>query len=344
VSRDLADLRRRLGAITVGSTSGGEPVTAEELGAAGSMTVLLRDALKPNLIQTLEGEGALVHCGPFGNIAHGTSSLVADRIGLKLGDYVVTEVGFGSDLGMEKFFDIVCRLGGLEPSAVVLVATVRALKHHGGDPDGGLAAIEAGAANLERHLGIAAEFGLKPVVAVNRFPTDTQAELDAVRRLAVERGAYAAEVNDGFERGGEGAEALAETVAEACDHPVRFKPVYALEDPIEAKLEAIARRVYGADGIELLPDARAAIERARGVGLDGLPICVAKTHLSLSHDKALRNAPTGFRLPVRDVRPYTGAGWLLALCGDMQTMPGLGVHPAALDIDIEPDGRIVGLF
>jgi formate--tetrahydrofolate ligase len=344
VSRDFADLRRRLGAITVGFTSDGEPVTAELLGAAGSMAVLLRDALKPNLIQTLEGEGALVHCGPFANIAHGTSSIVADRVGLKLADYVITEGGFGSDLGMEKFFDIVCPLAGLAPSAVVLVATVRALKHHGGDPDGGLAALEAGAANLERHLGIAAEFGLRPVVAVNRFPTDTAAELDALRRIAVERGAYAAEVNDGFEHGGAGAALLADTVVEAAEHPNRFRPLYDRNDPLEAKLETIARRVYGADGVELAPAARAGFERARTLGLAGLPICMAKTHLSLSHDPALTNAPSSFTLPISDVRPYTGAGWLLALCGDMQTMPGLGRHPAALDIDIELDGRITGLF
>jgi formate--tetrahydrofolate ligase len=344
VSLDLADLRARLGAITVGFTPDGEPVTAEMLGAAGSMAVLLRDALKPNLIQTLEGEGALVHCGPFANTAHGTSSIVADRVGLKLADYVITEGGFGSDLGMEKFFDIVCPLAGLAPSAVVLVATVRALKHHGEDPDGGLAALEAGAANLERHLAIAAEFGLRPVVAVNRFPTDTAAELDALRRIAVERGAYAAEINDGFERGGAGAALLADTVVEAAEHPARFRPLYDRADPLESKLETIARRVYGADGVELAPTARAGLEHARRLGLDALPICMAKTHLSLSHDPSLTNAPSGFTLPIRDVRPYTGAGWLLALCGDMQTMPGLGRHPAALDIDLDPNGRIVGLF
>jgi formyltetrahydrofolate synthetase len=344
VSHDLADLRGRLGAITVGYTPDGEPVTAEQLGAAGSMAVLLRDALKPNLIQTLEGEGALVHCGPFANIAHGTSSIVADRVGLSLADYVITEGGFGSDLGMEKFFDIVCPLAGFAPSAVVLVATVRALKHHGGDPDGGLAALEAGAANLERHLAIAAEFGLRPVVAVNRFPTDTAAELDALRRIAVERGAYAAEVNDGFEHGGAGAALLADTVVEAAEHPTSFRPLYDRHDPLESKLETIARRVYGADGVELAPAARAGLESARRLGLGALPICMAKTHLSLSHDPALTNAPRGFMLPIRDVRPYTGAGWLLALCGDMQTMPGLGRHPAALDIDVQPDGRITGLF
>jgi formate--tetrahydrofolate ligase len=344
VSRDLGDLRRRLGVITVGFTADGEPVTAEALGAAGSMAVLLRDALKPNLIQTLEGEGALVHCGPFANIAHGTSSIVADRVGLKLADYVITEGGFGSDLGMEKSFDIVCPLAGFAPSAVVLVATVRALKHHGGDPDGGLAALEAGAANLERHLGIAAEFGLRPVVAVNRFPTDTAAELDALRRIAVERGAYAAEINDGFVHGGAGAALLADTVIEAAAQPTRFRPLYDRADPLEAKLETIARRVYGADGVELAPAAQAGLEHARQLGLDQFPICMAKTHLSLSHDPALTNAPKGFTLPIRDLRPYTGAGWLLALCGDMQTMPGLGRHPAALDIDLDPTGRIVGLF
>jgi formate--tetrahydrofolate ligase len=338
MARDLDDLRTRLGAITVGTTSDGEPVTAEQLHAAGSMTVLLKEAIKPNLVQTLEGEPAFVHAGPFANIAHGNSSLSAARIGLKLGDTVITEGGFASDLGMEKFLDIVCRVGGLTPSAVVLVATVRALEHHGeGD-------LERGADNLERHLGIALAFGLNAVVAVNAFPGDDPKQLDRVRGLALERGAWAAEINEGFEKGGPGATALAETVAEAARHPSSFEPIYPLDAPIASKIHAIATRVYGADGIELLPAAKSAIDRYEKLGLGNLPICMAKTHLSLSHDPKLRNAPTGFTVPIRDIRPYTGAGWLVALCGEMQTMPGLGRHPAAFDIDVAPDGRTVGLF
>lgn len=338
MARDLGDLRARLGRIVVGSTYEGEPVTAEQLGAAGSMTVLLKQALQPNLVQTIEGEPAFVHAGPFANIAHGNSSLVATRLALRLADLVVTEGGFASDLGLEKFLDIVCRAGGLTPSVVVLVATVKALEHHG---DGDL---ERGADNLARHLGIAREFGLNAVVAVNAFPGDGPADLERVRRLALERGAWAAEVCAGFELGGAGATALAETVAEAARRPSAFAPVYELERPVAEKIETIARRVYGADGIELLPAAKAAIRRCEAQGLGGLPVCMAKTHLSLSHDPKLRNAPTGFTVPIRDVRAYTGAGWLLALCGEMQTMPGLGRHPAALDIDVAPDGRTVGLF
>jgi formyltetrahydrofolate synthetase len=344
VARDLQDLRARLGAITVGATFEGEPVTAEELRAAGAMTVLLKETIKPNLVQTLEGQPAFVHCGPFANIAHGNNSLVADRVALKLGDYVVTESGFGADMGMEKFFNIVCRVGGLTPDAVVLVATVKALKHHGGNPDGGLDVVETGTANLARHLGIVQGFGLNAVVAVNRFPGDTEEEIELVRRVALEHGAYAAEVNDAFERGGEGAAALAEAVVAAADEPHAFEFTYSLDEPIENKIEAIAKRVYGADGIFLLKTARDRIGAFNAAGIDDLPICMAKTHLSLSHDASLPNAPTGFTVTVRDIRAYTGAGWLVALCGDMQTMPGLGVSPAAFNVDIDAEGRTVGLF
>ncbi len=344
VASDLKDLRRRLGAITVAQTFEGESVTAEQVRAAGAMTVLLKDTIKPNLVQTLEGQPTLVHCGPFANIAHGNNSLIADRVALKLGDCVVTESGFGSDMGMEKFFDIVCRAGNLRPSAVVLVATVKALKHHGGAPDGGIEALEVGAANLARHLGIVREFGLNAVVAVNRFPGDSDEEIDRVRGLALEHGAFAAEVNNAFEEGGLGAAALAEAVVAATDEPNSFDYVYPLEASIEAKIEAVAKRVYGADGIFLSPLARARIEQFTKVGLDDLPICMAKTHLSLSHDPALTNAPTGFTVTVRDLRAYTGAGWIVALCGDMQTMPGLGKTPAAVNVDIDGDGRTVGLF
>ncbi|HXY85485.1 MAG TPA: formate--tetrahydrofolate ligase [Gaiellaceae bacterium] len=344
VAADVQDLRRRLGAITVAQTFDGEPVTAEQLRAAGAMTVLLKETIKPNLVQTLEGQPALVHCGPFANIAHGNNSLVADRVALKLGDYVVTESGFGSDMGMEKFFDIVCRAGDLRPNAVVLVATVKALKHHAGEPDGGLEAIEVGAANLARHLGIVKEFGLKAVVAVNQFPGDGDDEIDRVRALALEHGAYAAEVNTAFEDGGAGASALAEAVVAAAEEPASFDYVYALDAPIEDKIRAIATRVYGADGIELLPAARTKVEQFVRTGMDKLPICMAKTHLSLSHDPTLANAPTGFTVTVRDLRAYTGAGWIVALCGDMQTMPGLGKAPAAVNVDIDEHGRTVGLF
>ena len=322
VARDLHDLRRRLGAITVAYTFEGEPVTAEQLDAAGAMTVLLKDALKPNLVQTLEGQPAFIHCGPFANIAHGNNSLVADLVALKLGEYVITESGFGSDMGMEKFLNIVCRVGGLKPSAVVLVATVRALKHHGGDPDGGLETIEIGAENLRRHLANVAGFGLKAVVAVNRFPGDSERDVQAVQRLALDFGAHAAEVNEAFEEGGPGAAGLAEAVVDAADHALEFDYTYPLDAPIEAKIEAVATKVYGADGIYLLQTAKDAIARFTEQGLGRLPICMAKTHLSLSHDPELLNAPTGFTVTVRDVRAYTGSGWLVPLCGTMMTMPG----------------------
>jgi len=344
VARDLADLRERLGRITVGSTFEGEPVTAEELGAAGSMAVLLKDAIKPNLVQTLEGQPAFVHCGPFANIAHGNNSLVADRVGLKLGEYLVTESGFASDMGMEKFFDITCRIGDLRPSAVVLVATVKALKHHGGDIEGGAAEIETGAANLARHIGIIRRFGLNAVVGVNKFPTDTAEELELVQRLAVEHGAYAAEINTAFENGGKGATALAEAVVAAADEPNDFRFAYEDDAPIEEKIRAIATTVYGADDVFLLKTAKENAARFEREGLGRLPICMAKTHLSLSHDASLLNAPTGFTVTVRDLRPYTGAGWIVALCGDMQTMPGLGKAPAAFAIDIDAEGQTVGLF
>src|SRR5215207_8723922 len=344
VARDLFDLRRRLGAITIGYSWDGEPVTAEQLRAAGAMTVILKEALKPNLVQTLEGQPAFVHCGPFANIAHGNNLLVADLVALKLADYVVTESGFGSDMGMEKFLDIVCRVGNIQPSAICLVTTVRALKHHGGDPDGGVEAVEAGAANLQRHLGIVSEFGLKAVVAINRFPDDTEEEVEAVRRLALEGGAYGAELNEAFERGGEGASSLAEALVDAAEQGSSYAPIYPLEAPIDEKIEAVCKRVYGADGVVYLPAAREKIKTFTENGYDKLPICMAKTHLSLSHDPLLLNAPTGFTVTVRDIRAYTGAGWLVPLLGDMQTMPGLGKTPAAFDVDIDENGRTVGLF
>jgi formyltetrahydrofolate synthetase len=352
VSRDVHDLRARLGAITVAhSYDGGKPITAEDLGAAGAMTVLLKDALKPNLIQTLEGQPCLMHAGPFANIAHGNSSLIADLIGLKLSDYVITESGFGSDMGMEKLFNIVCRKGGLKPSAVVLIATVRALKHHGGIEDDprvervrGLAAIATGAENLNRHLANVRGFGLPCVVAVNRRPGDTDEEVELVKALALEGGAHAAEVNEGFEKGGEGAAAFAEAVADACDQPSSFKFTYADDDPIDVKIEKVAKQVYGAGEVVFYLDARRKIRQYEEDGLDKLPICMAKTHLSLSADPQLLNAPKDFEFPVRDMRAYTGAGWLVPLAGDIQQMPGLGKAPAALNVDIDEEGRTVGLF
>ena len=351
VARDLFDLRARLGAITVGSTYEGEPVTAEQLQAAGAMTVLLKETIKPNLVQTLEGQPAFVHCGPFANIAHGNNSLVADLIGMKLGDYVVTESGFGSDMGMEKFFDIVCRFGRLTPSAAVLVTTVRAIKHHGGLADdpretevGGIRAIELGMANVRRHLGIVAEFGLPCVVAVNRRPGDSDAEVELVRRLALEAGAFRAEINEAFEKGGPGAADLATAVVEACEQPNQFKQLYPNDAPIQAKIETIAQRVYGARDVFLYPAAESKIAQFERDGLGHFPVCMAKTHLSLSADPTLLGAPDDFRLTVRDIRAYTGAGWLVPLCGDITQMPGLGKTPAALNVDIDEHGRTVGLF
>jgi formate--tetrahydrofolate ligase len=353
VAKDLQDLRRRLGAITVGySYDGAKPVTAEDLGAAGAMAVLLKEAIKPNLIQTLEGQPCLMHCGPFANIAHGNSSLVADLIGLKLGEYVITESGFGSDMGMEKLFDIVCRVGGLTPSCVVLVCTVRALKHHAGLSDDprmdrarGLAAIVTGSANLQRHLAIVRAFGLPCVVAVNRRPGDSDEEVGLVRTLALEHGAFAAEVNEGFERGGAGAAGLAEAVVEACEEPSsEFRFMYRDEDTIVEKIEAIAKNVYHARDVYLYPATEQKIAQFEADGLGQLPLCMAKTHLSLSADASLLNAPEDFTLPVRDIRAYTGAGWLVPLCGDITQMPGLGRSPAAFNVDIDADGRTVGLF
>jgi formate--tetrahydrofolate ligase len=352
VARDLQDLRRRLGAITVAhSFNGGTPITADDLGAAGAMAVLLKDALKPNLIQTLEGQPCLMHCGPFANIAHGNNSLVADLIGMKLGDYVVTESGFGSDMGAEKFFDIVCRFGGLSPSAAVLVTTVRAIKHHGGIEDDprtdrahGRAAIEAGMANVRRHLANVNQFGLPCVVAVNRRPGDTNEEVELVKQLAMEAGAFRAEANEGFAKGGIGAADLASAVVDACDEPSEFRMLYEDDWTIQDKIEAIAKRVYGASDVYFYPEAEKKIGQYTADGLGHFPVCMAKTHLSLSGDPALLNAPENFSLPVRDIRAYTGAGWLVPLAGDIQQMPGLGKTPAALNVDIDENGRTIGLF
>jgi formyltetrahydrofolate synthetase len=352
VSRDLQDLRRRLGRITAAySYDHGKPITAEDLRAAGAMTVLLKDALKPNLVQTLEGQPVMMHCGPFANIAHGNNSLVADLIAMKLADYVVTESGFGSDMGMEKFFDIVCRFGKLTPSAAVLVTTVRAIKHHGGVADdprversASLHAIEIGMANVRRHLKIIQTFGVPAVVAVNRRPGDTNEEVELVKRLALEAGAFAAEANEGFSKGGAGAADLAEAVVSACEEPNTFHHLYEDDAPIQDKIEAVATQVYGAKGVFYYPEAETKLSQFTREGMGHYPVCMAKTHLSLSADATLLNAPEGFTLPVRDIRAYTGAGWLVPLCGDIVQMPGLGKEPAAVNIDIDAEGRTVGLF
>jgi formyltetrahydrofolate synthetase len=352
VARDLQDLRKRIGRITAAySFDGAKAITAEDLGAAGAMTVLLKDALKPNLVQTLEGQPVLMHCGPFANIAHGNNSLIADLIGMKLGDYVVTESGFGADMGMEKFFDIVCRFGKLTPSAAVLVTTVRAIKHHSGVEDdprvdraASLNAIEVGFANVRRHLRTINAFGVPAVVAVNRRPGDTREEVGLVKRLAKAAGAFAAEANEGFTKGGAGAADLAEAVVEACDQPNTFHQLYQDDEPILDKIETVAREVYGAKDIYLYPEAEAKIGQFTREGLGHFPICMAKTHLSLSSDPTLLNAPDNFTLPVRDIRAYTGAGWLVPLAGDITQMPGLGKTPAAMNIDIDENGRTIGLF
>jgi formyltetrahydrofolate synthetase len=341
VTRDLSDLRERLGKITIGYSRDGKAITAEDLGAAGAMTVLLKDALKPNLVQTLEGQPCLMHTGPFANIASGNNSLVADRIGMKVADYIVTESGFGADMGMEKFFDIVCRFGDLTPSAVVLVCTVRAIRHHAGGDDGDL---EEGFANVAHHLQTITKFGLPAVVAVNRRPGDSDEDVEAVRQLALKAGAHGAEINEGFEQGGKGVAKLAEAVVAACDAPSDFKLLYPDDASIAEKIEAVATEVYGADGVTFAPLAQQKIEQFTKDGLAHFPVCMAKTQLSLSADPKLLGAPKGFEIHVRDIRAYTGAGWLVPLCGDIMQMPGLGAKPAARSIEIDADGNTVGLF
>ncbi len=359
LTSDLKDMRERIGKMVVAlSRHSGEPITAEDLGIAGALTVLMKDAIKPNLMQTLEGTPVFVHAGPFANIAHGNSSIIADKIALKLADYVVTESGFGADIGMEKFFDIKCRYSGLLPSVVVMVATVRALKMHGGGPkvvagrpldsaytDENLDLLQKGLPNLLHHIGIARKFGIPVVVAINRFATDTPAELDMIRKAAMEQGgAVDAVVSNHWELGGEGAVELAKAVVKAAQQPRSFKFLYPLEMPIKEKIETIAREVYGADGVDYSAEADAQIENYTRLGFDRLPICMAKTHLSLSADAALKGVPKGFRLPVREVRASVGAGFLYPLVGKMSTMPGLPTRPAFFDIDIDLETeRILGL-
>lgn len=355
LSTSLQDMRRRLGRIVVGYTHDGEPVNAEQLRAAGAMAVIMREAIKPNLMQTTENTPVLVHAGPFGNIAHGNSSVVADRIASRCADYVVTEAGFGADMGAERFFNIKCRTSGLRPDAAVLVATVRALKAHSGrykvvagkplpaamlaeNPDDVL----AGAANLRKQIDNIRLHGVSPVVAINAFPTDYSSEHEAIRQVAEAEGARVA-VSNHFLAGGKGALELAEAVVAAAEEPTAFQLLYPDSADLRAKIETIATKVYGAAGVSYLPAAARALDGYEANGFGNLPVCIAKTHLSLSSDPTLLGAPTGWTLPVREVRASVGAGFIYPICGEMRTMPGLGSHPAAESIDIDDHGQIIGL-
>jgi methylenetetrahydrofolate dehydrogenase (NADP+)/methenyltetrahydrofolate cyclohydrolase/formyltetrahydrofolate synthetase len=354
----LKDLRERVGRVVVALDKQGEPVNLEKLGIAGAVTVLLKDAIMPNLMQTLEGQPAFVHAGPFANIAHGNSSILADMIALKVADYVVTESGFGADIGMEKFFDIKCRYSGLIPNAVVLVATVRALKMHGGGPKvspgapldkaytkENLELLEAGLGNLGVHIKNAIRFGIPVVVAVNGFKDDTPAEMEMVRDYAIAQGAEDGVVTTHWADGGAGAAKLAEAVVAACEKESNFKFLYPLDWSIKQKIEHISKEIYGADGVTYEPLAEEQIERYEKAGFGELPICMAKTHLSLSHDPTLKGVPTGYKVPVREVRASVGAGFIYPLIGSMSTMPGLATHAAFMDIDIDLEtGKILNLF
>jgi len=358
LTTDLADMRKRFGEMVVALDRNGQAVTADDLGVAGALAVLMQDAIKPTLMQTLEGTPVFVHAGPFANIAHGNSSILADMIGLKLADYVITESGFGADMGMEKFFNIKCRYSGLIPSVVVLVATIRALKMHGGGPkvaagqpldyayiEENLDLLRKGMGNLLHHIKIAKKFGVPVVVAVNRFHTDTDAELELVKNISMtEGGAQDAVISNHWEQGGLGAVKLAEAVIRAANKPADFKFLYPLDTSIKEKIEIIAREIYGADNVSYTPEAEKSISEYTRLGFDALPICMAKTHLSLSHDPALKGVPEGFTIPIRDVRASVGAGFLYPILGKISTMPGLPTRPAFMDIDIDlKTGQILGL-
>ena len=353
----LRNLRQRCGRVVIGSSKSGEPITLEDLGVAGAVTVLLREALHPTVMQTLEGQLAFVHTGPFANIAHGNSSVLADRVALQIGDYVVTESGFGADMGMEKFFDIKCRVSGLKPDCVVLVATIRALKTHGGGPrvvagrpldraytEENLPLLRAGLSNLEAHITNVKRFGVPVVVAVNHFDTDTDAEVKLVIDEALGFGASHAVVTKNWAEGGTGAEVLAEAVVAACEEPSEFSFLYPLERSIKEKIETIATQVYGAAEVEYSAQADRQIAAFEKSGFGYLPICMAKTHLSISHDPKLKGAPSGYTLPVREVRASVGAGFIYPILGTMRTMPGLGATPAFMQVDIDENGEVVGLF
>ncbi|CAN5423104.1 formate--tetrahydrofolate ligase [soil metagenome] len=358
LTSDIHDLRARLGRMVLALRTDGSPVTADDLRVAGAMTALLIDAIKPNLLQTLEGGPAFVHCGPFGNIAHGNNSVLADRIALATSEIVCTEAGFGADMGAEKFFDIKCRASGLRPDAAVVVATIRALKMHSGvgrivagaslDPafaDENVQAVRAGAANLAKQIENVLTFNVPAVVAINVFPTDTPAEIEAVREAALAAGARDAVVAAHFTDGGAGAEALAVAVWEAAQVGApEFRFLYPDEAPLLAKIEAIATTMYGADGVDVAPAAAKALRRYEDLGYGHLPVCMAKTHASLSHDAALRNRPTGFRVPIRDVALSAGAGFITPLLGDIRMMPGLPSKPGGENIDIDAEGNVIGLF
>ena len=355
LATSLGDLRKRLGRIVIGSTTDGEPITAEDLQAAGAMTVIMKEAIKPNMMQTLENTPALVHAGPFGNIATGNSSIVADLIGIRGGDFLVTEAGFGADMGAERFFNIKCRISGLRPDAAVLVTTVRALKDHSGHyevkagrplPEGMLEEnpddVYAGAANLRKQIKNIRLHGVSPVVAINAFPSDHESEHAAIREVAEEMGARVAVCNH-FAKGGVGAVELAEVVAEAAEEPSSFRFLYPDEASLTEKIETIAKEVYGARGVEYDLTASRELESYEKSGFGRLPVCIAKTHLSISSDPALKGAPTGWTLPIRRVRASVGAGFIYPICGDVRTMPGLSIAPAAHKIDIDEQGQVVGL-
>ena len=358
LATDIHDLRARLGRIVLATRTDGTPVTAEDLGVAGAMTVLLRDAIKPNLLQTLEGGPAFVHAGPFANIAHGNNSIIADRLALATNDIVCTEAGFGADMGAEKFFDIKCRASGLVPDAAVVVATVRALKMHGGvgrivagkplDPallEENVDAVRTGAQNLAKQIENVTQFGIPAVVAINAFPSDTPAEIEAIREVALAAGARDAVLATHFVDGGKGAAALAEAVWAATQDPTSsFRLLYPDEMPLADKIETIVTKIYGGADVEYLPAARKSLKQFEDLGYGHLPVCMAKTQYSLSHDAALKNRPSGFTVPIREIRLSAGAGFITPLCGEMRTMPGLPSKPGGQNIDIDADGNVVGLF
>ncbi|UZD43908.1 formate--tetrahydrofolate ligase [Selenomonas sputigena] len=348
LSRDLMDMKERLGRIVIGYTRSGRAVRADELGATGALTLLFKDAIKPNLVQTLEGTPVFIHGGPFANIAHGCNSIMATKFALKFADVVVTEAGFGADLGAEKFLDIKCRFAGISPDAVVIVATVRALKMHGGLSKKELekvdmTALKKGMANLAKHIENVQKFGLPAVVAVNAFPTDTAEELDFVRRECEALGAEVA-LSEVWAKGGEGGEALAEKVEAALQKKADFRYIYDEKETIPEKIGKIAREIYGAAGVDFTKEAQRELEELEALGFDKMPVCMAKTQYSLSDDAALLGRPEGFRITVRELRLAAGAGFVVALTGSILTMPGLPKHPAAMDMDITEDGRITGLF
>ncbi len=353
----LKDLRERLGRVVIGSSNSRKPITLEDLQVAGAATVLMKDALHPNLMQTLEGQPAFVHAGPFANIAHGNSSILADQVAMHLGDYIVTESGFGADIGMEKFFNIKCRYSGLIPDTVVLVATIRALKMHGGGPrvvpgrpldqaykEENLDLLEAGLDNLRVHIKNARRFGIPVVVAINKFTEDTDAEIELIRQASIEAGAETAVMTDHWTNGGDGSVELAEAVVAACEKPSDFKFLYDLDQSIKEKIEIIAKDIYQAGEVVYESLAERQIKSYEANGFGNLPICMAKTHLSISHDPSLKNAPSGYKLTVREARASVGAGFIYPLLGEMRTMPGLGSKPAYMNVDVDEDGQVVGLF